>query len=693
MTETVTGTLEHDPGADSHNVMDISEPELDPLGDLDAGGAQKATKNRARVGSARPSSLLYTYGPGAVMDLPSFTVMPSGLDDWERIWKRRDHVPTVHAPRLLDAVRKFFPGYQLRELRPFPWAPKESSFSREGDDLGVPARIFPQWLRCTGCDLLAPVTSFDYRNTNPFRPDQAKFEHKGCRGHDGRLRKKGQPTVPARYLLACVDGHLDEFPYDWWVHQGGRCPSGADAPSLKMHDRTVGKGASAGVECAVCGATRQMNEAQGETAIGKLPRCRGRHPHLATFAKDGCANAVKLMLLGASNLWFPATQSVIVMPETDTETVTSTADRLLAVVGHKRLTKWADKPERIREHLEDEETNEAARLASLTDDELDAAVATALSPAPSEEERLAELETYDPLDLLVPEWNYLQADPLGARHEDEDSGLALSRRDVHADLSAANVARVLAVDRLRKVNAVVGFTRIDEMDRAGDVPTRLAPLTRNPRPTWTVATEDRGEGIYLQFDEDAVATWESRVIATELWAAHRDAHRRNFEARYSDTSEDVDPDTRLKPPRYWMVHTLAHVLMRQMAMSSGYSAASLSERIYAWPSSDERAPAAGLMIVTTASDSDGTLGGLVQLSETERLRRETSRALERARRCSSDPVCAHRTPKDPEDFLHGAACHTCAMASETSCERANRFLDRRFLVRLPGAEDGLAFFG
>ncbi len=56
------------------------------------------------------------------------------------------------------------------------------------------------------------------------------------------------------------------------------------------------------------------------------------------------------------------------------------------------------------------------------------------------------------------------------------------------------------------------------------------------------------------------------------------------------------------------------------------------------------------------------------------------RALRRAARCSSDPVCAMRTPRDPEDFLHGAACHCCTFASETSCEKANRFLDRRFLL-------------
>ena len=250
---------------------------------------------------------------------------------------------------------------------------------------------------------------------------------------------------------------------------------------------------------------------------------------------------------------------------------------------------------------------------------------------------------------------------------------------------------MLAVERLRKVNALVGFTRIDALDRVGDVPGRLVPLTRSPRPAWTVATEDRGEGIFLQLDEEQVAAWEERVLSSTLWQAHRDAHRRNFYRRFSETAEEVDPDSRLKPPRYWLVHTLAHVLIRQMAMTCGYSAASLSERLYAWPAADGRPPAAGLLIVTTASDSDGTLGGLVQLSEPARLEQVVTTALNRATRCSSDPVCAKRTPQDPEDFLHGAACHCCVMASETSCERANRFLDRRFLIDLPGSE--LGFFG
>ena len=656
---------------------------VDPLGDADAENEKSVKHNRAKVGSSRPSSLLYTYGPGAIMDLPQFTIMPTGLDDWDRIWNRREgEPPRIHAPRLREVVRTHMRS-PFVQLRPHPWQPKRNAFSNEGVDLGVPARVFPQWLRCTGCDMLGLVSQFSYINTHPYRTDQARFEHAKCPGRGG-AGKAARPAVPARYLLACAMGHLDEFPYELWVHRGRNCEK-AEIPFLKMIDRTAGKGASAMIRCESCKLQRPMNEAQGQAGAAKLPKCRGRHPHLDAFEPGGCGAETKLMLIGASNLWFPATLSIIVMPESAQEKAEDLADRIRAVLGDK-LAKYAGSLDILRDFLD----AGGVDVTGLSDGDLGALVAVALAPPPTPDEQEERLRQWDPVDLLVPEWRYLLKDPLGDRHEDPDSGLTLSRRDRGPQLRD-EITRVLAVERLRKVNALTGFTRIDAFDRVGDVPKRLVPLTRERRPAWTVATEDRGEGVFLQLDESRVALWEQRILDSDVWEAHKLAHRRNFYRRFSETGEEVDPDTRLKPPRYWLVHTLAHALIREMAMQCGYSAASLSERLYAWPATDERPPAAGLLIVTTASDSDGTLGGLVALSEKECLQRVVSGALERATRCSSDPICARRTPVDPEDFLHGAACHCCVMASETSCERANRFLDRRFLIDLPGSE--LGFFG
>ena len=40
--------------------------------------------NTCRVGNIRPSQLLWTYGPGAMIDLPNFSVMTMGLDSWKQ---------------------------------------------------------------------------------------------------------------------------------------------------------------------------------------------------------------------------------------------------------------------------------------------------------------------------------------------------------------------------------------------------------------------------------------------------------------------------------------------------------------------------------------------------------------------------------------------------------------------------------
>lgn len=166
---------------------------LDPLGDAEEG----MVKNRAKVGSARPSSLLYTYGPGAIIDLPSFSIMPAGLDDWESIWKRRESVPSILETRLLNVVRLHL-GPQVDALRPFPWQPKRMGLSGEGSDLGIPGgRVFPQWFRCTGCDYLGPLPRFHYTNTHPFRPTSLSSPTKTAQAEEAD--RNGSPAA-LRYL-------------------------------------------------------------------------------------------------------------------------------------------------------------------------------------------------------------------------------------------------------------------------------------------------------------------------------------------------------------------------------------------------------------------------------------------------------------------------------------------------------------
>jgi len=92
-----------------------------------------------------------------------------------------------------------------------------------------------------------------------------------------------------------------------------------------------------------------------------------------------------------------------------------------------------------------------------------------------------------------------------------------------------------------------------------------------------------------------------------------------------------------------------------------------------------------------AADSEGTLGGLVRLGEPEHLGRQVQRTLEQMRLCTSDPFCAEHHPCRDGVTLHGAACHACLFAPETSCEHGNRYFDRAVLVETV-THDRHAFF-
>jgi hypothetical protein len=213
---------------------------------------------------------------------------------------------------------------------------------------------------------------------------------------------------------------------------------------------------------------------------------------------------------------------------------------------------------------------------------------------------------------------------------------------------------------------------------------------RPPTPSWWRSRRCRdplrtgcppprcGEGIFLRLPDDLLGAWEERVAGSVALTAHEEAYGRYRENRRSDRiTGPFDPMAHWPGTRYLALHTLSHLLIRTIALECGYSSASLSERIYAGTDGD---PRSGILVYTAVPDAEGTLGGLVSLGEQRELTRLFRRALRDARRCSSDPLCAERLPAPPADFLHGAACHVCLFVSETTCERGNKFLDRRFVV-------------
>ncbi|MFC3994378.1 DrmB family protein [Nocardiopsis sediminis] len=620
---------------------------------------------RRRVGSVRPSHLMFTSGVGALVDLPNFAVLVRGLDDWDYThaygWEK------IAEPRLLEAVKKLPGNRKVAELRPAPWAEgMDADPNGPASRVGVPISPFPGWFRCTVCNELAALDSqaFTFENANARKPHEARFVHTGC--------NRGKPlAVAARFVLVCTSGHLDEFPYVHFVHQGGGCPN-ATHPRLRMDDRGGNIGANVELACVSCGERRNLREAMGQRGEEILPRCRGRHPHLRTYESGGCGVRPKVLVLGASNQWFSQTLSALAVPTTGAGKLEGMVDQHWDLIHPVPVGMYA---------YMKESHPQWGPFTTWSDAELAAAVEKVRARKDGQD-AAPDDDAYP--DLRTPEWEVFSAPT--APEPGPDFALRRDPGGVPAELQGV-FDDVVQVERLREVRALTGFTRLDAPDPDDPDLVVRVPLSRSD-PEWIPASEVRGEGMFLRVPEELLAAWEKRVARSEALALHTAAYRTFRENRYSNRlSGGFDPMRHWPGARYIALHTLSHLLIRTIALDCGYNAASLSERVYAGTEED---PRSGILIYTAVPDAEGTLGGLVSQAEPERLAGLVRRALNEAMRCSSDPLCAERQPQPRADFLHGAACHVCLFVSETTCERGNRFLDRRFVV--PIGDPDLALY-
>ena len=173
-----------------------------------------------------------------------------------------------------------------------------------------------------------------------------------------------------------------------------------------------------------------------------------------------------------------------------------------------------------------------------------------------------------------------------------------------------------------------------------------------------------GEGVFVALDEAKLQVWEQQPAVL--------ARLEKFQIRLAQSGRDEpNPLT----ARFMLLHTLSHLLIRQIESEGGYPAASLIERIYC---AQAPRPMAGILIHVAVPDIAGSLGGLAELAEPKKFLGILSRALEQARWCSLDPVCSEHDGQGP-GLLNRAACHACTLVPEPACEYGNVLLDRGFV--------------
>lgn len=549
---------------------------------------------------ARRSQLLSTYGVGGLFPSESTSYMIAGLHEWNP-----DRADPISEPRLARSLG-------VSELKAPP----------AGTRRDVPVIRFPSTQVCPDCRRIGPLPTLS-KDWNIAKCSIDKTD-----------------LSPFRLIIACRNGHIDEFPYFKWLHKGQDGAGKEHQMKLTALGRTSSL-ADLVLTCSCGVENRSLDGAIGAGSLKDFGLCQGFRPWLGFDAKEVCDQIPRVLQRGASNVWYPAVRSSISIPPY--------SDALSKFVD-KHWVSLAD-PAAVNDVLL--RNIAASSRGKFTVDQIESELARRRSEEHGDED-LSEAR------LRVDEYKAL----IQGREEDGlDSDFVCIPRDV-PDEFVDLVTHVRKVTRLREVRALQGFTRLDGAVDPND-PSQLKLCALSPtRLHWLPAIEVIGEGIFMAFDREVLADWSSR----EFWQTRRKLLQRASDLRAAEYDRLPTPVDIVKVA----IHTLSHIIIDQLSLDAGYPAAALRERLFV---NDE---IAGLLVYTASSDSAGSLGGVASMAETERLGSALVEGLQRLSWCSSDPVCIESRGSGT-DALNLAACHACVLSPETSCEMNNCFLDRALL--------------
>ncbi len=596
----------------------------------------------------RQSQLVIGFGPGAMVDLPTRSVVIGGLDLWHM--RERGSWRPIHEPRATAVLEMLLRGNgrladDVRLTLRTPPVDDEGR-SGTGEPPGVEARIFPAWF-----------VARDAEETGELRRRRlVRWRDLDPRGRAELIDDDGRRVgvTPIRFVAGCRKGHLQDIDWAYAVHAGAheRC-----VQPLWLEERgTSGDPSSTRVVCG-CGAALSLRDAQAD---GRFGPCRGRRPWLRHDEPNGeCGENLRFLTRTATNAYFPQVLTVISLPAAEDELTRLVEAQMDAI----------DWVETEAEVAMARRANPALRAAldGWSDAEIVQRVAQLRATG---HQTLAKAPKVAEFDLLGSGLPMIGSDSPDAR---------LHARTLPRDQWSGDrprllpIAAAVAVHRLREVACLYGFTRFEAAPTAidGDLEELFlavegAALANDL--TWLPAVEQLGEGIFLRFDPRAIRAWLSRpAVIARGDALMRGWDRWRMNQYYGD---------KLQFPRlaYYAIHGFSHALMNEIALDCGYPATALKERLYAIV--DDEGERYGLLLYTASTGTQGTLGGLVAILP--RLGAIAERALDRLALCSGDPICAEHDPDAHADerALSGAACHSCLLVAETSCEARNLYLDR-----------------
>ena len=548
----------------------------------------------------------------------------------------------------------------------------------------IPVLRFPTWYVCSNprCGRLSKES---ITFTRPIK--ECTAEHKSAYKF---------PMYQVSYVAMCQSGHLDEFPWREFVHRDmyTQCDK-----NLRISEVITGDPQNTKVSCE-CGESRKMSESMGPIAganksvlTSRLDRngnefkCRGIKPWLGGLVEeaDNCDNALVPSFRGAGNVYYPFVETSLLIPEGTTRQANLVAQlRSPDFIEQRNKAKSGDLVgaarstiKRVSDLSEEFGTPNWISVDQFSEQE----ISDAFAVIANQDSDFASVRDSNTESMSRTEYRYEEYRRLKEPSVDEILTIVEPEGEYGHSVKT-NFANIKLVTSLTETRAFTGFARVDSENRPSLVESRKLLRRKEERigsaNDWLPAIQIKGEGIFLELDK----------VKLEVWANKKGVKERfdSFESLNNNHAVSFELS-----PQFALIHTLAHLIMKELTFFCGYSQASLRERIFS--SCDPTNHMQGILIYTASGDSEGTLGGLVRMGKPGYFEEVVHNALEKSLWCSNDPVCMEKGSgvRIGADQNRLACCYACTLIPETSCEAFNNYLDRALVTGVPGKK-GIGYF-
>ena len=494
----------------------------------------------------RPSQFILSYGVGSIIETDRGSRIIPVFQRWGKYFLSSYDNKKIDDASALNQLLNYSDKPQIFSIS------TNSDLNKNDSKDIYKLSVFPRWGVCmnhSGVPILGQIN------------EQGVFYCSYCK------KENNTPKVTGiRFVSACSKGHLEDVDWPFFVHLDnnyecdgilfGWTGEGQASNDLRIY-------------CIKCRSQIRLSDIYKLSKDNKI-KCGGNFAESKRNGK-GCSLNAKLLLRSGSNLRIPEILTSLCIPYRDSE--------LYRILSKQPYYTTLSLLEHLKKNKTVEDLTELLRISMSTNLHI-------------KENEVKEIESFSDKELSDVSGQLVRDNTKGKVTEHDvknDEYIALKNASVYGhppehngkpskfevektkirEIDAASTGwklpfTVTPIKTLSVILVQLGYRRMVGPDTGDLVKTFYEDDDGN---SWFPGIETIGEGVFIRLKHDGLLP--SCNESWKIWM-------KIFENRYNQNSKDYH---KFHPFFVWW-HSLSHRIINSLAIDSGYSSASIRERIY-----------------------------------------------------------------------------------------------------------------